>query len=481
MHILPPGSPGEDLFWQARFDEVLASSANPILKGLSAVYAHKDVGPYLEKIYSVSWRAFLLAAERLHNRGTEIPLLLAEVDKSEHPFFRVMPPFYAAILDWRNGISQVDVISFYKMDVSTDFGQAVALEAQSWHDQLREDFTKHTSGLFEATRAYRDCFPSAILWTGKCLSTALHLASETCHHGIFASLRAAYEEFPWVKSLERQRFDCLRAIAQWDVLTNQTDEAITYARQAKVAEVSRACIAHAFLLTASIANYMDYHVWASDQIQTAAAIYDADRGEDCPERRSVVLALALYFIPINVNKAREYLVQYHLMDTDTAMATTHDKRLDAIANITLSRIADLNGEVEVARKAAIESYDILLKYGHIYRASQAAIAVARASKKQERDKWFDTALRHLSKYSNLSDVWRNTNNMRREPAVHITEREIEVLQGLKEGLSNKAIGSRLFISAKAIEANVSSLLHKYGAKNRTELIHKISLRDHREI
>lgn len=50
----------------------------------------------------------------------------------------------------------------------------------------------------------------------------------------------------------------------------------------------------------------------------------------------------------------------------------------------------------------------------------------------------------------------------------LTEREIEVLTLLVEGLSNAQIGEQLFLSVAAVKYHVSNILSKLGAANRTE-------------
>lgn len=52
----------------------------------------------------------------------------------------------------------------------------------------------------------------------------------------------------------------------------------------------------------------------------------------------------------------------------------------------------------------------------------------------------------------------------------ITDREYEVLQGISNGLSNKEIADKLYVSESTIKTHVSNLLLKLNAKRRTQAI-----------
>jgi DNA-binding NarL/FixJ family response regulator len=56
----------------------------------------------------------------------------------------------------------------------------------------------------------------------------------------------------------------------------------------------------------------------------------------------------------------------------------------------------------------------------------------------------------------------------RELADSLTERELEVLQGLGEGLSNAQIAGRLYLSEATVKGYVSRMLDKLGCANRTQ-------------
>ena len=58
---------------------------------------------------------------------------------------------------------------------------------------------------------------------------------------------------------------------------------------------------------------------------------------------------------------------------------------------------------------------------------------------------------------------------------NLTRREIEVLQLISEGNSNKEIGRRLFISEETVKGHVKNILGKLGANDRTQSV-SIALR-----
>ena len=56
-------------------------------------------------------------------------------------------------------------------------------------------------------------------------------------------------------------------------------------------------------------------------------------------------------------------------------------------------------------------------------------------------------------------------------ATELTERERQVLELIAQGLSNKQIGERLYISTKTASVHVSAILRKLGATSRTEAVY----------
>ena len=58
----------------------------------------------------------------------------------------------------------------------------------------------------------------------------------------------------------------------------------------------------------------------------------------------------------------------------------------------------------------------------------------------------------------------------------LTSREVDVLELLAEGLSNKSIGARLGISDQTVKFHVASIAGKLGAANRTDIVRRAARR-----
>ena len=73
-------------------------------------------------------------------------------------------------------------------------------------------------------------------------------------------------------------------------------------------------------------------------------------------------------------------------------------------------------------------------------------------------------LHHVEQQKSTSQT---TNSM---PVEDLTERELEVLRLLAQGMPNKEIASHLVISERTAKFHVSSIMGKLGATNRTEAV-----------
>jgi DNA-binding NarL/FixJ family response regulator len=69
----------------------------------------------------------------------------------------------------------------------------------------------------------------------------------------------------------------------------------------------------------------------------------------------------------------------------------------------------------------------------------------------------------------LADVLRPSRDFPPSPLIEeLTPRELEVLQLLVRGLSNKAIGFQLDISEHTVKFHVNAIMTKLSAQSRTE-------------
>ena len=62
----------------------------------------------------------------------------------------------------------------------------------------------------------------------------------------------------------------------------------------------------------------------------------------------------------------------------------------------------------------------------------------------------------------------------------LTNRELEVLKDLANGLTSKAIAEKLFISLRTVESHRSAIKQKLNCRNKAEIIkiYQESLKDH---
>ncbi len=72
----------------------------------------------------------------------------------------------------------------------------------------------------------------------------------------------------------------------------------------------------------------------------------------------------------------------------------------------------------------------------------------------------------------IKNIPRGIRNTTRSNLAHLTDREVDVLRLLKEGLQNKEIAERLFISAKTVDHHISSILLKLEVKSRVKAVNE---------
>lgn len=72
--------------------------------------------------------------------------------------------------------------------------------------------------------------------------------------------------------------------------------------------------------------------------------------------------------------------------------------------------------------------------------------------------------------SKLMHHMHERSSRRKQPAVHFSKREKQVLELLAEGNTNRVIGDSLFISESTVKFHVHAILSKLDASNRTEAV-----------
>jgi ATP/maltotriose-dependent transcriptional regulator MalT len=70
----------------------------------------------------------------------------------------------------------------------------------------------------------------------------------------------------------------------------------------------------------------------------------------------------------------------------------------------------------------------------------------------------------------IKNIPRGQRKSTRSNSARLTERELDVLQLLKEGMQNKEIAARLFISAKTVDHHISAILFKLEVSSRAKAV-----------
>jgi ATP/maltotriose-dependent transcriptional regulator MalT len=74
--------------------------------------------------------------------------------------------------------------------------------------------------------------------------------------------------------------------------------------------------------------------------------------------------------------------------------------------------------------------------------------------------------------SGIKNIPRGIRKTTQSNPEFLTDRELDVLRLLQEGLHNKEIAARLFISAKTVDHHISAILYKLEVNSRTKAVHE---------
>ncbi len=137
----------------------------------------------------------------------------------------------------------------------------------------------------------------------------------------------------------------------------------------------------------------------------------------------------------------------------------------------LARMAALGGDAGAAEHHFGVALRMDRRMGSVVHVSEtlARYALFKASRgRAEEARRLADEARALAASIGQTRVIEMVESLRTTGPDGLTEREVEVLRLLAEGLSNRAIGERLFISTNTAANHVRSILIKTGAANRTQ-------------
>ena len=76
----------------------------------------------------------------------------------------------------------------------------------------------------------------------------------------------------------------------------------------------------------------------------------------------------------------------------------------------------------------------------------------------------------LSESTDLADNAADASREALRACFKLSAREMEVLEGLCDGLSNRALAGNLFVSERTVKAHLSSIFQKTGCRTRMEVV-----------
>ena len=79
-------------------------------------------------------------------------------------------------------------------------------------------------------------------------------------------------------------------------------------------------------------------------------------------------------------------------------------------------------------------------------------------------------LKQEMRSSGIKSIPRGVRKTTRDNHSLLTDRELDVLSLLKEGMQNKEIAARLYISAKTVDHHISSILLKLDINSRSKAV-----------
>jgi DNA-binding NarL/FixJ family response regulator len=134
----------------------------------------------------------------------------------------------------------------------------------------------------------------------------------------------------------------------------------------------------------------------------------------------------------------------------------------------LARVAALLGDGEAAERHFASALEMDRRMGSVVHVAETLAAHALAAKDSARARSLAAEARTLAEPIGQVRVLRSLERLAPAGPAPLTAREAEVLALVAEGLSNREIAARLFISANTAANHVRSILMKTGTANRTQ-------------
>lgn len=148
-------------------------------------------------------------------------------------------------------------------------------------------------------------------------------------------------------------------------------------------------------------------------------------------------------------------------DARKAQVLVTDGAIDLAHNVAVLVLTDRRGAMESLRAGAAAVLSERIDGDSLAAAIRAAAQGLTTLSAEFRDQLIDSPISRDGLASEAEDE---------RPAIQLTTRELQVLQLLAEGASNKSIARRLDITPHTAKFHVASIVAKLGATGRTDAV-----------
>ena len=239
--------------------------------------------------------------------------------------------------------------------------------------------------------------------------------------------------------------------------------------------------------TRSLGKFFNTFLWSA-KTRHLIINQDLDAVKDClADYKPGVLDLVMYLDIPEITHARALIFEGSEESLDKAeeelgqlegMTNALHNRLHLLeVKLLQAMLYNKKGQYDKAEEALLSSLEIAEPEGMIFFyleiGEELNDLLLQLKEKREKPEFIDTILKEIESIKNLTIKASKS----REPIANqnlsdLTRREVKVLECIAEGLRNKEIADKLFISEDTVKKHIYNMFLKMNVKNRLSLVSK---------